>query len=296
MSSDLLQLVRITAQNAASFLALTPPAFQPRLRRMEAEVTAVGAVQEGRPVGMVLAEYRVETRSAHLLSIFIPPAHRRSGLGTHLLRAVEAELARQGCQRITVEFMERAEEISPFDPFFQSCGYASPRPGIYLFRGPVRHLLSNEWVTRCRQLPARFTVDPWASTTAAEREAIRQGENVWYPPLLSPFVEEAAIDPALSLVLRDRGEVAGWLIAERMGEAAVLYKTMFVKPRHQRMGRGLSLFAEGIHRMVRVPGLTEALCFVEQANTPMLRSMRHRIMGADSQAQILYRTHKTLSS
>ncbi|WP_157737964.1 GNAT family N-acetyltransferase [Aneurinibacillus soli] len=289
-------LLHVTRENAAAFLSLTPPDFQPRLRQASAELIAIGAVQNNRPIGVVMAERRISTQSANLLSIFVTPACRRDHIGSHLMRVLEGELVKHGCGRLYVEFMASAKETSPFEVFFQSCGYAPSHPGIHLFRGTPQHLLESSWYVRCRQLPPRFSIATWSSTDTVERAAIRQGEGVWYPPLLSPFVEENAIDPELSLVLRDQNDLVGWLITERMGESALLYKTMFVKKQHQRMGRGLALFAEGIRRMMQIPDLTEALCFVEGTNKPMLQAMRRRIMGPDSQEHILRRTYKNIDS
>lgn len=191
--------------------------------------------------------------------------------------------------------MANAGEVSPFTSFFQSLGYAPIHPGIQMFQGSVRHMVDNGWYRRARQLPARFSIKPWSATNDSERVAIREGEGIWYPSLLSPFVEEKSIDPEYSLVLYDQDELVGWIIVDRMGASTLLFKTMFVKTPFQPMGRGLALFAEAIHRMVQKPELTDAVCFVEAVNEPMLQAMRRRIMGPDSLEQILWRTYKTIN-
>jgi ribosomal-protein-alanine N-acetyltransferase len=55
------------------------------------------------PVGFAIAELDNKTLSAHLVTLDVLPHHRRSGLGSLLLRSVETELASRGARTHTLE-------------------------------------------------------------------------------------------------------------------------------------------------------------------------------------------------
>lgn len=91
------------------------------------------------PMGFVLA--RVAADEAEILSIGVPPAHRRSGYGRRLLDYTERHAAGLGA---AVMFLEVAETNRPALGLYDRCGYepVGRRAGYYRDRGdPVDALV-----------------------------------------------------------------------------------------------------------------------------------------------------------
>ncbi|MDG0794962.1 GNAT family N-acetyltransferase [Cohnella ginsengisoli] len=175
----------------------------------------------------------------------------------------------------------------------KACGFDEPWAGIHIWGGSIELHPELPWVHRLR-LPDAFAVGPFSSLTAQEFNEIRQGEGVWYPPDLSPFADEELVDQERSLVLRTGGAVVGWMIMERFDARTILFKTMFVHARHQRMGRGLALAAEAGRRLTGDPAFSEWLLFVEGRNEVMVRFLRRHVSRPGVRKEVMWRTVKRL--
>ena len=64
-------------------------------------VARIGELPECAVAGFIVAE--AEGAEAHIITIDVLEAHRRAGVGTALLRAIEQRLAAQGVRRVELE-------------------------------------------------------------------------------------------------------------------------------------------------------------------------------------------------
>ncbi|UJF34826.1 GNAT family N-acetyltransferase [Paenibacillus hexagrammi] len=119
------------------------------------------------------------------------------------------------------------------------------------------------------KLPSAFTIDSWSTLTLSERRDIELAAGTEYPEILSPFTDEDSLDVDRSLLLRYQGAPVGWTLVEIMDESTALFRTMYVYKRHQRLARGVALFAEAIRRIMDKGVYPNGIFFVEDANAPM---------------------------
>jgi ribosomal protein S18 acetylase RimI-like enzyme len=77
------------------------------------------AEADGEVVGTVMGGY--DGHRGWLYSVAVSPAHRRRGVGTALIRHVEAALADRGCPKVNLQVLVSNAEVVAF---YQSLGYA----------------------------------------------------------------------------------------------------------------------------------------------------------------------------
>lgn len=280
-----------------SFLRFITPEARLLLQQHPPSFVAAGALRVegslGEPVGLTVARQEEGLSVAHLLSVCVAESNQRQGIGRRLLEELEGFLREKGTQTVLVEYLEHAEPSSGVDAYLIASGYETPKPGTLVWSGPVEIIRSYSFFERV-QLPDSFQIAPWTTLTDAERMVVQKGLGDWVPSILSPFDDEASIDPERSLVLRHRGEVVGWMLVETFDEQTVLFKTMFVHRRYQRRGRGIALIAEACRRVLEEQRFTHGYFFVEAQNQDMVRFMNAHLFHPDMIREVLWRTVKNL--
>ncbi|MFD2331050.1 GNAT family N-acetyltransferase [Cohnella sp. GCM10020058] len=276
------------------YTGLIPPELSHVLQqRLPASFLALGARRGAEPVGMAIAERREASDTAGLLALTVREPERRQGVGRTLFGEIETALKQTGTRAIGAEYLGGTDPATAEAAFLKACGFDEPLPGIHIWGGSTGLHPEMPWVHRLR-LPDEFTFSPFRTLTTQEYEEVWQGEGVWYTPDYSPFADEKLIDKERSLLLRYGGAVVGWMIFEPFDTRTLLFKTMFVHPRHQRMGRGIALAAEACRRLVRDPAFSEWLLFVEGRNTDMVRFLNRHVACPGVQKEVLWRTVKRL--
>ncbi|SFB56442.1 Acetyltransferase (GNAT) family protein [Cohnella sp. OV330] len=276
------------------YTGLIPPVLSHVLQqRLPASFLALGARRGAEPVGVAIAERREASDTAGLLALTVSEPERRQGVGRALFGEIETALRQTGTRAIGAEYLGGADPDTVEAAFLKACGFGKPRHGIQIWGGSTGLHPEMPWVYRLR-LPDVFAVRPFTTLTTQEYEEVRQGEGVWYTPDYSPFADENLIDKERSLLLRYGGAVVGWMIFEPFDTRTMLFKTMFVHPRHQRMGRGIALAAEGGRRLIRDPAFSEWLLFVEARNADMVRFLARHVSCPGVQKEVLWRTVKLL--
>lgn len=194
---------------------------------------------------------------------------------------------------VTVEFLGGIRPDEASVSFLSGCGYAGLHPGLHIWSSPLIVLQDMPWVQHL-QLPETFSIHPYISLTAGERDAITSMQGISYPPILSPFNDEESVDFEWSLILRYGGKVAGWLILEPFNQDTLLLKTMYVESSHQRMGRGIALIAEACRRLMNQSNYKNGIFFVEADNAQMVSFMNRRIVHPSIRQEVLWRTAKQI--
>ena len=255
------------------FVQLAGPGLRRHLLRGadNADLRVWGASFWKQPAGLLIVDLKGD--SARLLDLYVLPAYRRSGIATALLSEAEKQIDQAGVHQITTHY--RVNEHTPaFEALLAKAGWAPPvhRHTIFWTCCAVG---AGPWAERFRFRPP-YEVFLWPELTDSERSLLlaRDKAGDWYHPTLSPFYRpDDAWDPKLSLGLRYKGEVVGWCLVHRESPNLVVVDILFVDPPLQRLGRGLMLVGEFIHRYCTGDG---DLCYwrVSPENAAMLRWSR----------------------
>jgi GNAT superfamily N-acetyltransferase len=204
------------------FAHLTYPRFGQCLTEPGWPIVAIGAVANGRPVGLALV--LVAGVTGRLLSLNVEPVWRQRGLGTALLAACEVALAWRGAIEITATHSSRTVARAAFERTLAAARWEPTElTGLRVSArcGAMLNAVS-EWPSM-RRLLARsdYRFAPWTDPDQDDREAIERlsrQQPCRDCPALTPKMWPDAIESATSLVLRRGKRLVGWVISERQCE------------------------------------------------------------------------------
>jgi GNAT superfamily N-acetyltransferase len=272
-----------TADQAAPFLGMTYRSFVPLLTALtpDGPAVAIGAFTD-QPAGLAVAELK-SAETAMLLSIYVVPAARQRGIGTGLVTATEEALVARGIVEVHAVYPSGKESTPFVERLLAQRGWSPPRPRMYLFQATQRSLetlLTASWL-RPAELPPEYEFFPWAEHTETDRAVILAGlESGRFPAMLSPFTEVTSIEPAVSLGLRYRGELYGWMIGHRIAPHTIRYTALFVREDIPHKGLGFRMFAESLQRHIALerqfPDATG--CWGVLASNPFAAFLQRRLL------------------
>lgn len=256
-------------------LTFPPVARRLAVRPVRGRWLGALALGEAGPAGLVVTELRPD-EPAQVVSFTVLPAHRRQGLGTALLGAVERLAAEGGAELLEGSYRTSWRSREAIEALLRSRGWSPPETRLLLARGETsfaRSVLQTPEPT----LPPEAEIFSWEALTSAERAAIeaRQDEDRWYPEVLTPFQEEPRLEPLVSVGLRWRGEVAGWMICHRVAFDTLQYSAFFLRQDLRGRGLGWALVREAVRRRLADPDLRFAIFAIDARN----RRMRGLVEG-----------------
>jgi GNAT superfamily N-acetyltransferase len=252
------------------------------------EVDPLGLVVRSgeRIVGLILAELPVEpSRPAQVLSLLIDADFRRQGLGSRLLAALEAEVARRRGGRLGAVYSAGGAESVGLERIFEKNGWSEPRPRTLSVRfGREAGLGAAAFAPeRMRRQGRDLEIFPWSSLDPDERQALIRSheEKPWVTPALEAWrFDRLAPDPT-SVGARYQGQVVGWVINHRV-HRTVRFTCSFMRKDLSRLGKIVPLYRAAIARVpddcdcsfVTPYSHPEMIGFIERWIAPIASSVR----------------------
>jgi GNAT superfamily N-acetyltransferase len=232
----------------------------------------LGAVALGRrgPVGLVLALGRPaagHSDAAQVVSLAVHPGHRGRRIGSSLLAALEGVAADAGARAIEGAYRTSWRSRKAIEAMLGSRGWSPPETRMILARGEsgfARGILRQP----APELPPEAGLFSWETLSEAEAEAIvaRQSRDPWYPEILTPFQDAPRLEPTISVGLRVRGEVAGWMICHRVSHDTLQYSAFYLRDDLRGGGLGFALLREAVRRRLADPDIRHAILAVDARN------------------------------
>lgn len=231
---------------AGDFKSLTLPSHAALLSRAgeNPHIAAFGAELFGRPIGLALGRFFPSTGRAVLLSLFVQPECRQSGLGTVLLAELERSLAAKGATEVDSTYVHGKPSTPAFERVLQKRGWDPPRFENVLYKIDGDALYESTLLARMGNLPDGFSFFPWAELTDDDRHSIaeRDAAERWVFPEVDPF-DRRPFDPLTSVGLRHDGEVIGWLVTRPHSRTTIELSPVWVQPSYARLGHCIALLA-----------------------------------------------------
>jgi GNAT superfamily N-acetyltransferase len=259
--------------------------FPPVARRLAVEPAAgvwsgAVALDSRGPVGLALVATGrpAGASTAQLFSLAVLPGHRRRGLGGALIASAERLARDSGALAIEGAYRTSWRSREAIEGLLSSRGWSVPETLLVLARGETG--LARELVRAgAPPLPEGAELFGWDELAAAERERIlaRQQEQPWYPDILTPFQEEPRLEPTISVGLRWRGEVAGWMICHRVAFDTLQYSALFLRGDLRARGLGWALLREAARRRLADPDIRYSILAVDARNRRMLALVEGRL-------------------
>lgn len=276
-----LELRPIQGHLPAEFARMTSAAQAALLRDLlpAGPMIAVGAREDGWPVGLGVARAGAAGGVGEVLSLFVAPAHQGKGIGGRLLEALEGELAARDCAVAELAYSTLGRSVTALEKLLRRREWSEPEAQLLLAQIHAG-ILEARWIQRCVSAPAPFTLFPWTELTDAERASMAafQAEVT---PALWPLEETAPCDPHGSLGLRHGDEIAGWLLTHRVPQSEpplIRFTMLFVRERWRTSMLSFLLVAEAARRLFVAYGAkAQASLAVQVENTPMRRVLERKI-------------------
>ena len=235
-------------------LALKPTTRMPREHDDEPfDPMAVGAVVEGRPVGLALGGAAPDTDTVEILSVFVSKEWRRKGIASRLVEVYEKEARKLRRPRLSAIYMTGRPGAEEFETIARSLGWNEPETRMVSIRFSAESLANAPWMGRYK-LGADWEIVSWADVTDAEKEEIRRSneESEWIKPDLVPWdFDRLGFEPRTSLGARHQGKVVGWVINHQIEDDTIRYTCSFMKQPWGKMGKIVPLYSESFGRFVR---------------------------------------------
>ena len=275
----------LTPAEARTFSRMTFPAYRSRLG---SGTLAVGAYSGEEHIGLALVSPAADRLSAELLSLYVDFSHRLRGLGSLLLGHADTSLVRANVPIIHTTWSETLPGMDNFKGVLAKSGWAEPHKRMFVLRGDMDGDFGREVrekYSKYREptnLPRKYSLTFWSDMTEADRAFIlsKESDPDWFEPCANPFREESGIEPAVSLLLRKDGEIAGWLTVHRTAPDTLRYTDVFIRADLKRAGAvsiAMVTHAFWLHLAEGTPRLTMA---VVTRNEPLVRMYINRMSCA----------------
>jgi len=268
-----------------------------RLKNLKSteSILALGVSIGSQPIGLIIAEITLNTNHAQILSLFVKPKYRNSGIGTALIVRLERYIIKSSfCKILELNYSYHSATVSALERLLNKQGWSQPQPQMLLCYSTTNILKNAPWLYSYL-LPSSFRIFPLVELTVEEYQAIQQQQVLapWYPEILSPFKGELPVEPLNSLGLHYQGQVVGWMATHRISPDTIRYTSLFVRKDLQKMGRAIPLIAEAIKLQVN-SNISHCTCGIIYNNEPMVRFVRRRLSPFLNEVQEIKRVYKYL--
>ena len=263
-------------------------------RRCEREpaIEMIGATVDGRPAGLVVVRIPESGDSASIESIFVDPTRRRIGVGRSLLAAAGEIATRAGASKLVGQWYDDAPSSSLIETLLARDGWKTPEPKSNIHRASRPGFEFLDRTSRPWRRSSRFELESWSGMKPDDLrivDALRESHDI--PLGLHPSGETVLeISADTSLLLRDRGSIAGWFLHHHLGHDIIRYSSLWVRPDLIGRGVGLALAIEGVRRhLAVVERRPRGLFVVSLKNEAMHRFITRRIApGLDRSSTLLH--------
>lgn len=235
------------------FLALRPmPRHPEQGDRRIVQPLGLVAWHGETPVGLLLAERSIEAPDrAEVLSVFVEPDRRNTGVASGLIHRLEHHLRASGVRNVTAVYMTGKPGIGPMERVFEKCGWTPPETRSISVRFSPEEARRMSWFGRYTLGPD-FEICRWADVSADEKAELARSQEVspWIARGLEPWRHDFyGFDEVSSVGVRHRGALVGWIINHVIRPGEVRFTCNFMTSAHSRRGRMLALYTESIRRL-----------------------------------------------
>jgi len=294
MDTKILELPVKDKGSLKALQALTEPKFQCCLLNKQpndiskAEIIAIAAYLEEKPIGLILASFFTVIRIAEIHSLFVVESERHHSVGDQLMTELESELKKRDCGVVTFVYEDKKPFTAYLERILEKHQWGPPRPFSIHCRFDA-HTFQPDWLRRDYVYSSNFHKFPWKELTKKERAKLAlQDQKGYIPASVSPFHDEKRIEYINSLGLRYKGEVIGWVVTHRTDPDTIRYTALYIHYKHQIRGDAIKLLCEsmwrhkasGVHWAVIDINLVQSsprwIKFVERRLIPLAQSVSYK--------------------
>ncbi|WP_270169383.1 GNAT family N-acetyltransferase [Paenibacillus sp. SYP-B4298] len=237
-------IIRLAPHETHPYLPFTYKSWRPAVAGQTPissgrQLITIGAHSNGMPAGLIVG--LINGREAAIISIFVVESQRSKGIGTALMNELLTALAE--CGVASVELWYHAlRHASSLEGVISRTGWEAPRLYSTHYRFPLQRLLQAEWMQRLRSRLSRdYTIVPWDASHMEQCLSLPLDEEQAYKSYYSPAEAASVIYQPASFALLKNEHLIGWSVVTRELEDTLLYRTLYIRQAHRRLGLGIAL-------------------------------------------------------
>jgi len=269
----MIEYKKLTQEEVFEFSKMTFPVYGKLLTRLDpaGPYHAVGALSDGRPVGLALGKLHEEKRS-EALSVFVDKNYRCRKIGERLLSELEKIFEELNCTDIGLVYMTGRSTTPMLERLLAKRGFSDPVFRKLVCRASCKTFLPCGWDRYLKKLPAEYKIISWSEVTEADREELSRSneKDKWIAPDLNPFNFEKDYEPVTSLAMRYRGNIAGWVINHRIAFDTIRYTCSFFRPDLQTAARIVAMYYEAVCRQHAAWPFSQGIWTIPSWHTRMI--------------------------
>jgi len=220
----------LTAQQLEEAGAMTFPSYRPCLGAEDHSFLAALVGQE--VVGLVLWRMANDGRVARLLSILVRSDYRRQGVGSELLSR-SIKVLGESVENLAAYWSSTLPGADAFERLLLAAGWSEKVLDQCRVSGTAQS--ARDWAHR-RQMDRMLMRAGWSFTSfedlpESERSEVELAVSAaQVPEGWRPFEDvpiDQALEPKLSIVMRQHGDVVGWLTTCRTESGEIWYYRLY---------------------------------------------------------------------
>jgi GNAT superfamily N-acetyltransferase len=216
-------------EDAARYAHLTYGTYAHLLS--DSATLCVAALHRGQPIGLVVGASHPSFAFTKLLSIYVEAAHRRRGVATRLVNALEQQARRQRDTLLKASYVAPKPAV---EGLLLKCGWEPPRQTMEILQAPFAALHERITHEPLPPLPPDAYFFPWAHRSNRDLEALT-ARAAEFGEALHPELDDTPLE-AGSTGLRIGDQLAGWAILHPVTAEMVRCSALFLFKEARRAG------------------------------------------------------------
>jgi GNAT superfamily N-acetyltransferase len=185
----------------------------------------IGVEMRGQPIGLAIAYPDPHENRTRLLSVYVRPEHRRRGIGTELVKAVEQETIEQSDNWIDTAYIAPKEGL---ERVLARCGWEAPTLQLQILEAPFASLKPRIETLNPPPLLPNVKLFSWLERTEEdEAQALVLQQSIG--SALHPLVDLPLLQAGSTAVRVDK-ELVGWALLHELNPQLVRCTALYVIP------------------------------------------------------------------
>lgn len=232
----------VSKERISLFEHMTFPKFRGLLH--DPATILIGIEDSFFPIGLAVG--RIEKDVGEILSIFIHPEYRRSGLGKTVLQSLESHFEKQNCKYAHVSYVSS----SPILNLLAKTGWSAPEKKMYILHFDNIKIRGSFWNTPMK-VPAHAQIFPLTEMSSSDKRSLQEIlHSPSFPQQLNFLNDPEKLETINSLGLRIRGVFSGWIASHQISDQYLRYSSLYVREGAS-IRHSLLLMTEAISRQFK---------------------------------------------
>ncbi len=264
------------------------PDLSKKKDRINKAFSGIIATIDKRPVGLLLASFDNDGKSARLHSLVVHPEHRNKGVGTGMWTTMEKNLTSEGAQQIDAYYRSHWKSRPYLERILTKQKWQLPKEDLIIVKVRVENILEL-FVRDQLYLPDEYSFTPFLQLSVEDKQLIesQKGEENAFLDYLDPFLEAGSIYGPSSLAIKYQDHIVGWLISHLIAPDLIEYTSLYIDREHRSFKLAHFLMRQGVINQ-QESGISKFLITAKLENRVMGRFLKRHIEHADVVTKSLY--------